>query len=69
MSVPIQPVTTSEDVEQYEEKIIKIGDVRLAAYLMKRVHPDQLDPTKIVTKLDLWFPCWNKCGECQTFFT
>ena len=36
---------------------------RQEAYLIKRVQPEVEDPTKIVTKLDLWFPCWNKCGE------
>ena len=63
ISVPIQPVPTSEDVEQYTEEINYNSLGRREAYLMKRVQPELSDPSKIVTKLALWFPCWNKCGK------
>jgi len=62
ISVPIQPVSSSVDVDQYQEEIRSNTRGRLEAYLMKRVQPELEDPSKIVTKLDLWFPCWNKCG-------
>ena len=68
ISVPIQPVSTSEDVHLYEEEI-RGGEARREAYLLKRVQPELTDPSKIVTQLDLWFPCWNKCGERLTDFT
>ena len=50
-------------MEQYKEEF-SLG--RREAYLMKRVRPELTDPSKIVTQLDLWFPCWNKCGERVT---
>ena len=58
ISVPIQPISSAEDVEEYKEE-----KENKSAFLMKRVYPDQGNPTQIVTKLNLWFPCWNKCGE------
>ena len=54
-------------VEMEEE--IRGGEARREAYLLKRVQPELTDPSKIVTQLDLWFPCWNKCGERVTDFT
>ena len=66
ISVPIQPVATSEDVEEYKEEIKYNSLGRREAYLMKQVQPELSDPSRIVTKLDLWFPCWNKCGERVT---